>query len=1025
MNNNDAELIQRTLEGDQQAYTVLVEKYQKQIHALAWQKIGDFHIAQEITQDAFLTAYQKLATLKHYNRFAGWLYVIADRKCKNWYRKRKLTLQSLEDTDPVELEEVYYSEYMARQREEAAQKKRRAIVQRLLSTLQESERTVVNLYYIAEMTCEDIGKFLGVSPNTVRSRLHRARNKLKKDETMIKENLSSFQLPTQLTENIMKEISHQNPVVPASNKPIVPFAASAASAILVLLLIGIGSQNLYRFQEPYSLNAQSEPTIEITETQLVIETQAKPAIRNQIGRTDVSGDSNSIGQNPGDSLFAAALSDDEKTPTPKRQWVQTNGPIGGFFNTLFTTTDGDIFTGTSSTLYKLAEDQSKWKLVYSTNTSTFDLSDWALGQEPMAERGDTLFLVTSPDLLTSNDRGETWNSLGPHPKGFPVGIAVTDSALYLGISKSAVKPNETFTDGIYTSVDGGKTWNILTDDILAGKNIRSLGAIDNTVFAGTDEGLYRFLDGKWNKLSIGPDDMQEKKFAIPSLAVTEDWLYVVAGLNYSTDKSVMTSESWWSLYRSSDLGESWEIIDPRNKQQKSGLSVFLPIEGIGKFPYLGINVTANNEKLLLSEHNSTYYSTDNGETWSTIDRVNLPEIVSIYPFLVLDDKTFYKNTHTGISRSTDGGESWHKINKGLTSSTVVNLIAVDGKLYARTNDVFVSSTDGGETWKSKPFRSKNISMMSKYDNTLYVKKTDDNISILRLSTKDNKLIDIPDIPELGDVKTKGEFEFDVLTDKVLTDKGINSVEQGNTIDFTEVDFEKLEEEFTNLFQKQVTSILMPIYGNFAVSGNTYYMEYIQKLYRWKPDMSEWHDTGIIDLTKPKLPPNLYDTMKNSTGISALIDIHKAIGFKLAVSGKNIYVGKHDGHLFYSSDEGDNWKDVTDKLPLSYQKIHSINYAGPVIYVATDKGFVYSTNDSDWITTTDTEGTPIVIEQFTVDGTTIYGVVGLLVYKLKENSDTWKQMTPEIPSPISSLAVDDNTLYVGTLNRGVLRYTLDE
>ena len=53
MQNNDTELIQRTLEGDQQAFTMLVEKYQKQIHALAWQKIGDYHIAQEICSRHF------------------------------------------------------------------------------------------------------------------------------------------------------------------------------------------------------------------------------------------------------------------------------------------------------------------------------------------------------------------------------------------------------------------------------------------------------------------------------------------------------------------------------------------------------------------------------------------------------------------------------------------------------------------------------------------------------------------------------------------------------------------------------------------------------------------------------------------------------------------------------------------------------------------------------------------------------------------------------------------------------------
>ena len=45
MRNNDIELIQCTLDGDQTAFTVLVEKYQKGIHALAWHKIGDFHIS--------------------------------------------------------------------------------------------------------------------------------------------------------------------------------------------------------------------------------------------------------------------------------------------------------------------------------------------------------------------------------------------------------------------------------------------------------------------------------------------------------------------------------------------------------------------------------------------------------------------------------------------------------------------------------------------------------------------------------------------------------------------------------------------------------------------------------------------------------------------------------------------------------------------------------------------------------------------------------------------------------------------
>ena len=60
MTNNDAQLIQQTLEGDQSAFSTLVRKYQKPLHALVWRKIGDFHIAEEITQDIFLNVYKKL-----------------------------------------------------------------------------------------------------------------------------------------------------------------------------------------------------------------------------------------------------------------------------------------------------------------------------------------------------------------------------------------------------------------------------------------------------------------------------------------------------------------------------------------------------------------------------------------------------------------------------------------------------------------------------------------------------------------------------------------------------------------------------------------------------------------------------------------------------------------------------------------------------------------------------------------------------------------------------------------------------
>lgn len=128
MKNDDVELIQNSLTGDENAFAKLVRKYQKQVHALAWRKVGDFHIAEEITQDTFLRVYKKLATLKDPRRFAGWLYRIAARQCHAWLRKKRIQTQALEDTDLELIESGTYSQYIAEEQEKAAIEAQRDIV---------------------------------------------------------------------------------------------------------------------------------------------------------------------------------------------------------------------------------------------------------------------------------------------------------------------------------------------------------------------------------------------------------------------------------------------------------------------------------------------------------------------------------------------------------------------------------------------------------------------------------------------------------------------------------------------------------------------------------------------------------------------------------------------------------------------------------------------------------------------------------------------------------------------------------
>ena len=325
MKNEDVQLIQRVLRGDDDAFSLLVGKYQKQVHALAWRKIGDFHIAEEITQDTFLKAYKRLATLKEPQRFVSWLYVIAANLCSSWLRKKRLQTQSLEhleqeDTD--QLEKAAYSEFVVEENERISGQTQRDVVKKLLAKLPESERTIITLHYFGEMSCTEMGAFLGISANTVKSRLRRAQQRLKKDEPMIREALDNFQVSPNLTENVMREISRIKPAAPSGSKPFVPWAVVAASTLTVMLLMfGFGNhQYLTRFQQPYSFDATTEMTVEIVDAPIVANLESKLDARKQIGSVNALDKRNHPQQQPNDAPAAIAEAQGDETVTDYTQW---------------------------------------------------------------------------------------------------------------------------------------------------------------------------------------------------------------------------------------------------------------------------------------------------------------------------------------------------------------------------------------------------------------------------------------------------------------------------------------------------------------------------------------------------------------------------------------------------------------------------------------------------------------------------------------------------------------------------------
>ena len=966
MKTEDAQLVNQFLTGNEDAFTTLVKKYQRSVHALAWRKVGDFHIAEELTQDTFLKAYQKLATLKNPNQFAGWLYVIADRICIDWHRNQKPPIESLETTSGEEIEESSYRHYEDAQREAASVEHLRGRVKDLLEKLPESERTVVTLHYLGEMTSKAISEFLGVSPNTVRSRLQRARNRLKEQESMIQETLGSVHLPTTFTENIMKQIANIKPIPPANSKPFVPWAISATTAIFIFLIMGVSSQHLTRFQKPYNLNAQSETTVEIIDAPIVLDTQAKPDLRNQAGRFDTTGKSKGAGPQISEPvMLAAAQVEKEPRPSTKQQWVQTSGPKEGTsVSGLLASSWGDVYAASRIGIYRLAPDASAWTLV-SPLPPEASVDNYGIR---MAERHDTLYLVFPNGVFASKDRGKTWTKLGERPKGRAIGLVIADDALYLALRDD---------EGIFRSTDGGQQWTSL-DNKIAESGVNAIAAVENTVFVGTNQGLYRLRSDMWEKLTI------DTTKAIRSLSASGNNLYVGTGLDLNQLKTEEgrkahfeklmeeftshTNARQWEIFRSTDLGESWTDITPISTSHMMKASSSTKV------------VSTGNAVLALGM--LSFHSTDAGKTWTEFGFNSDEMMMDISPAVAVDENTIFKTGPSELKRSTDGGESWHLFTDGIVGINVFNLVGFKNELYTPASKGVAKSSDGGESWKKLTVSSgdltlkpaeKDTSLISpKFaiaDGVLYVASfslvPEHQMRIFRLSANGNVLVPIQGIPAL---------------------EGAPSTED-------------IKDWADKLFRFDIFP------GAFAVSGETFYAEYTRQLLRWKHGESKWFNTGLVDTDSGDKSD---DSMR---------------GFKLAVSEETVYVGKRDGHLFQSFDSGNTWKDLTANLPLRFERFNEIIFAGSSVYVATDAGVLTSDDGEHWRAITNKAGKQTIIDRMTVVGMKVYGADDESVYQLN-NRDEWEKISPKVPDNVKALVINGDQIYIVTEHRGMFHVSLE-
>ena len=173
---SDNDIISRVLQGEQQLFAELVKRYQGFVFTITMRYTNSREDAEEIAQDIFVKAYRSLADFRGQSKFSTWLYTIVSTTCITFLRKKKLETHSLDKENVFEAADSVDSGMRANQVET---KSKLAMVNAAIKLLSPDDAQIITLFYKAEQSLEEIATILALEPNTVKVRLHRARQRLK------------------------------------------------------------------------------------------------------------------------------------------------------------------------------------------------------------------------------------------------------------------------------------------------------------------------------------------------------------------------------------------------------------------------------------------------------------------------------------------------------------------------------------------------------------------------------------------------------------------------------------------------------------------------------------------------------------------------------------------------------------------------------------------------------------------------------------------------------------------------------
>ena len=173
MRNDEKDIIKHILQGETHLYAHFVDKYSEAVFSLVAHMVNCREDAEEITQDIFIKAFEKLSSFNIDSSFSTWLYRIAYNTTISALRRRPCNSVTIAEEILANTDEALVDETLSNENEELLLRLDKAI-----ALLSPEERALVRLYHLEERSISETAQITGLKESSVKVKLHRARKKL-------------------------------------------------------------------------------------------------------------------------------------------------------------------------------------------------------------------------------------------------------------------------------------------------------------------------------------------------------------------------------------------------------------------------------------------------------------------------------------------------------------------------------------------------------------------------------------------------------------------------------------------------------------------------------------------------------------------------------------------------------------------------------------------------------------------------------------------------------------------------------